>query len=457
MVLFGTDFEIVCWFGMKCLASCGISSLGPIEPTHFRASGYGKSITSLHPGDSIMLPVTTIEVLETLDPEICEIARLDVEDALAKKSLLRKIPPRQHVTPEQVKTKRFLTLLKGRVQRLHTYAKEDLANYNNLAPEQIPDQQVGRVVPWYGPEMAKLQSSMVIAYMAYYNFTLSGSKVFYVVDDLADTFSVTDVDVSSEDIVLPFQTSLFVFTSAHIRRLFLSGTGKTKLSSSPISVIATRGKHPYIKGCDVLSLICSQASRAEMGGMIKRNLILRPGTSIEDAIKTDWKKEHQAAGVSRQSDDIFNTVESDKIFYEEAFDFFRVVVNSILYTSGEDVLKARCESPHADLEARLAKVKKSKKKSVLRKELNKSSKFEYICLGHGYQGNQDLIEYIRTGKSGRKLEKQVLVRGHYRWQKWGPGRQFVKRIRIEPFLKGPDVGIVSNKPYIVVGPRTVDA
>jgi hypothetical protein len=45
--------------------------------------------------------------------------------------------------------------------------------------------------------------------------------------------------------------------------------------------------------------------------------------------------------------------------------------------------------------------------------------------------------------------KRWVVRGHWRWQSYGPGRTERRRIWISPFIKGPDGAplVVSEKVY----------
>lgn len=59
--------------------------------------------------------------------------------------------------------------------------------------------------------------------------------------------------------------------------------------------------------------------------------------------------------------------------------------------------------------------------------------------------------YISLGKSGtgHSLDHRVHVRGHWRNQAHGEGRQLRKRIWILPFWKGPEMSEMVNKTYIV--------
>ncbi len=56
--------------------------------------------------------------------------------------------------------------------------------------------------------------------------------------------------------------------------------------------------------------------------------------------------------------------------------------------------------------------------------------------------------------TGRTINSRFLVRGHWRRQAHGKGRMDRKIIFIEPFVKGPDIAELVNKPYIVKAPKS---
>jgi hypothetical protein len=53
------------------------------------------------------------------------------------------------------------------------------------------------------------------------------------------------------------------------------------------------------------------------------------------------------------------------------------------------------------------------------------------------------------GKGGGPPTVRFLVRGHIRQQPYGPGKNLRKRIRIEPFWKGPEDGVILRRDYKV--------
>ena len=77
----------------------------------------------------------------------------------------------------------------------------------------------------------------------------------------------------------------------------------------------------------------------------------------------------------------------------------------------------------------------------------KVSKLPYIVVGRRYQPMD--TPPLGTG-TGHKLDHRVFVMGHGRNQRHGPRNSLIKRIRIEPYWKGPEDAEVADAPYVVV-------
>ena len=56
---------------------------------------------------------------------------------------------------------------------------------------------------------------------------------------------------------------------------------------------------------------------------------------------------------------------------------------------------------------------------------------------------------VSPKKTGNKLDKRFMVRGHWKRQPYGKGKLLRKHIWILPFWKGPELSEIVSKPYKV--------
>ena len=76
----------------------------------------------------------------------------------------------------------------------------------------------------------------------------------------------------------------------------------------------------------------------------------------------------------------------------------------------------------------------------------KVSKLPYINVGHRYP---PMDTPPLGSKTGHKLGHRVFVMGHGRNQRHGHQNSLIKRIRIEPYWKGPEEAEIAERPYAV--------
>lgn len=77
-----------------------------------------------------------------------------------------------------------------------------------------------------------------------------------------------------------------------------------------------------------------------------------------------------------------------------------------------------------------------KKRRRIKKENERTSALGYIRVGRVVED----VKGVTRDATGRwKLDHQVWVRGHWRWQAHGPKHQLRKLIFIRPYMKGPDL------------------
>lgn len=114
------------------------------------------------------------------------------------------------------------------------------------------------------------------------------------------------------------------------------------------------------------------------------------------------------------------------------------VTNLLLYISsgGELVLASQGEIDR--LEKKIRSSKKPRKTDLAR--LRKAKASSIYTVGTTIGIDPELERAVRTGQStgpNWSLTYKTLVRGHWRNQPWGPGREFRRMVWIEPHTRGP--------------------
>jgi hypothetical protein len=101
------------------------------------------------------------------------------------------------------------------------------------------------------------------------------------------------------------------------------------------------------------------------------------------------------------------------------------------------------------------KKKRKRKKAKPKKQQKEEPRPNVWLLGQEVKLNKNLIQAARDWSEQDKqqqgarwkVKKRFIVQGHWRNQAYGPGRSLRKRIRIEPFWKGPEEGTKMSHLY----------
>lgn len=278
-------------------------------------------------------------------------------------------------------------------------------------------------------------------YFSYLNFELCGKKTFYFNHNLIENLFYTDLNAPSTYLKLPFSSCLFMYDSPIAIESFykISTNGKT-IRNVPISVFVT--ELPAEEGNRKLIFNCWQADLENSYSFVKRELLIRNDWKITDMLRTDWNEIY--------ADEEFE--DEDKVFFEEGLDFFRIIINSILYLSSNDVDLINKISPRKKLEDKLERISSKSKIKKTKKRLKKNTELDYQEIG----GNSKKIVVKKPNNStesispsNKKLAKRFMVRGHWRNQPYGKRNKKRKLIFIEPYVKGPEMAELINKPYEV--------
>lgn len=229
-------------------------------------------------------------------------------------------------------------------------------------------------------------------------FVLYGKRCFYVQPNLVQRLAHTRLDIDPADIGLPFPYFMLVFDDPISR----AAAGEVWPTEGPISVMVYQGR-----GGEGTAFEGQPA------------LVISPFTPRQFTTRRTSVELNLAGG----------RIDFDPELPYEHLSW--IVLNALDYID------------HPWDEAAPVSVKTPSHTTS-----KKASKLPYISVGHRYAPMQT-PPLGTTTADGYKLDHRVFVRGHGRNQRHGPRNSLIKRIRIEPFWKGPDDADVVERPYVV--------
>lgn len=368
------------------------------------------------PGNSHRLPKTAYDHLDGMMPGLMRYVRqrapefadrhvgmtMDDLDGPAKEFLIRKL--------------------------LVDYARENLARMGHRTSHWSDEEVLGAIPP----DVAETQfSAFQQHYIFNLNFEAFGKKTYFFREPLCELLADTELNVQSVDFTLPFPACMFVYDNQFARDALFATSKQAAPTSGPVSayVVGFVSDGP---GVVISAMLMNSAGRIPFG--IRRQLRLAPGTTIEDALRTEW-----GAGIPG----------NDEQFFGPGLAFIRMVVNSALYLTAADPDVSELLHP-----ARADSLKSMPKRQRINAEnaIRSRSAISYVDVGQSIERVAD-PEMPTVDDAGRKLDYRVKVRSHWKTQRFGAGRAEAKRIQIMPYWRGPDAAEVIHRPFIVRGPR----
>lgn len=278
-------------------------------------------------------------------------------------------------------------------------------------------------------------------YRCVLNFTLGGKKSFYFSDGLVQQLADTEMNVRADLLRLPFPSCMFVFTSRDAINSFhkFMPADRELLYDVPLTVFVSEFQPLTGEDSRCLEIWAFHGADGRLLAGASRNLALCDGMSIEEVLKTDWRSTHR--GAEEES----TRGSGIDLFYTDGLHFFRIVVNAILYASSINAELTDCPSIHDGLEERLKTLKSLARRDLYR-AAQKASFLPYVLVGGSVKevsGSRSASEALAS----RTLTVRFSVRGHFRNQAFGPGHSQHRLKFIEPYLKGPEMADLVNKPY----------
>ncbi|MCP1674512.1 hypothetical protein J2T57_001614 [Natronocella acetinitrilica] len=339
----------------------------------------------------------------------------------------------------------------------------------NAATQQGVDKETLRphieMARKHDPMLGQMLLSANYEYHAYLNFALSGKKTFYVSDNLSEHLANTEVNMRAELIQVPYPSFQMVFTSPaaidalhnlqgregrramHFRELDYSAPVTAELTMLPGTA--------DLPGRSLMILAWHARPPSKGYMMAKRQIYLPDDWTLEQSLRTEWDKIGRTAPHGGYSLDDELNVEpytDDSLFYTDGLLFFRMVMNTLLYLSSEEAELTPRRAQRQALEEKAAAATSGRKKRLYRKEASRHTALDYSEIGASV--SPIVIERGAASGDGKRASgsaptTRFMVRGHWRNQAHGAGRADRKLIWIRPYMKGPDVAEVVNKPYLV--------
>lgn len=263
-----------------------------------------------------------------------------------------------------------------------------------------------------GPQRANYEQ-LGMLYHLILSFHLGGAKIFRIASSLAERLYETDIDVPASELKLPFPTLMLVYDDDVSFQAFHQGSpfGKAPYRGSLSTVLVDV---PAPDGDRLLAATLHHRG-CHTHGMIHRSMRYGEG-SLKAMLATAWPgdpaREPDAPGQA----------------------FNRLILNTILYISSRDG-RVGPETKTVGRPAPLVK-----------------SQLVHRVVGAGLVPMRRLAGVTHAQASlnmGRQLNSRHVVRGHWKLQAHGAQGSSRKLVWVEPYVRGPKLGELLNRPRLV--------
>lgn len=301
-------------------------------------------------------------------------------------------------------------------------------------------------------------------YHSLLNFELAGRKTFSFSENLTDHLLATELDVDSELVRPPFDASLFVLPGRSAIDALYGWMRKQPDAADyryPISVFVVSLADETNPAWRKMLMSISHWRGPQLMVNIKRELALRPGWNVDDALKTDWTAlgggDEEGGGFYLDHRGESREMEDDE-FYRNGPALFRLVLNAVLYLGSNDPDIIERLSGREIALGEASAIKSHVKAKKARQEARKESELDYSSVGESIQP----IYVTKGTPSGtdspadggfQEYAVRFVVRGHWRNQPCGTALTERRLTWIKPYYKGPEMAELVNRPYVVPGRR----
>jgi len=292
----------------------------------------------------------------------------------------------------------------------------------------------------------------------------AGRKIYSVAPGLRWKLENTELrGVRSRDFQLPYQCVYVGLSGRH--RVAPSYHIDPDFGVEPPEGAPAEGVYvveDHVDGLRVVHLVV--VSMGGEGGTMRSGM-LRSGQDLEDCIGIPWcltLKFPEGSMVKDSVNELVRLVEDEarsmlsperlEQVIRGARSIFNYILNIIMYatTPGVDACVAHCDPGYKVLLDRAMKAKKGskKRKGLLDRAKSRSSQKMTVLGGNLYVNKGRESGGFGNG-TGSKVTVRTLAAGHWRRVAHGEGRKQRRMTWIEPYWRGPEMGVVSRKKHVL--------
>lgn len=343
------------------------------------------------------LPATLLDYFAKVEPELVQFAQSDA-NALARLGYAPGFMRLEDVPSG------FFDFLRPRVEN-------EFDSHARLGG--IAEGQVGTAVSSSIGQRGIYYEQLAMLYHLVLSLHLGGAKIFRIASSLAERLNETDIDVPASELKLPFPALMLVydddvsFGAFHQGSPFGKAPYRGALSTVLVDVTAQDGER-------LLAASLHHRGR-HTHGMIHRSMRYGEG-SLKAMLATTWPGDPDRE--SRAPGQAFN----------------RLVLNTILYISSRD---ARV-GPETKTVGRPAPLVKSQ--------------MAHRVVGAGLvpiKRSAGGMHAQASSNVSRQLNSRHVVRGHWKLQAHGAQGSSRKLVWVEPYVRGPKLAELLNRPRLV--------
>lgn len=283
-------------------------------------------------------------------------------------------------------------------------------------------------------EDAAVQETNLVGSHAYYaaNHELHHRKTFWVDDALAWALHETTLDVPGACLKLPFPSAAFVFADPATRELadsLLTFDGPSRPRAVlRMTVYVVQGERRAAEA-DLRMSFLFELEEGEHEDdddwpyLVARDLVVRDEDRLDGILDS-----HPEDDATTSRDTIFRAPEMKKLVH--------LVINAILYATS-------AHQPSVEL----PRPPRRKAGGAVGRRSSKTYTDDDVFF---LPGTIDIsgvkrLQQLEHDESGRTVLRRYLVRGH--WRRAAPGWSDQRLRWIEPYWKGPDLGMVIERAY----------
>jgi hypothetical protein len=307
-----------------------------------------------------------------------------------------------------------------------------------------------------------------IAWQAFWDSNAVAGRVrkFRCAQELAQILMYTDVKIPADELQLPFRfmavklpSGMFLLDEAVlggapksceylcITKQKLVAAISPSLSSLPTADLDAQGA---VDTLNVMVISNVDPSDLKHGVVLVDSMPLRSGKTVADELDTYAEiKEGRPSGWSNHVSLRLENAPGTR--RDPMLVLFNLAANLALYCTNRSADVVPSNGATLDrLTTRVKRLPAGKKRQRAQEALNEARRRTVLVIGGGFRARDQQV--LLCSKLPHSISVRHMVRGHWKQQVCGQGRQDRKHIFVEPYWRGPELAEVLNRDYKLVAP-----